>query len=239
MDKQARNYTRKLAIFGGTAVLALALSACSGNNSTGSAGNQPTNAPGDSATQPPVSQVTSPPANNSNNTNNGGNGVHTGSKPTSKPQSGQQNGGKDESKLAVGKIFELAKEGKVPGCSYAAHTSLYDDIEKVWGKADHNDSAGKGMYAEYKKRGITFGYNKGMVVFDVRSYSKDLHSLTLKNIESALGKADETTVNGDDHIYTYNVNKQYQLKFVIPASTNKVDHISVYSPDDTKNLMAG
>ncbi|MGO4376576.1 DUF4309 domain-containing protein, partial [Paenibacillus sp. MCAF20] len=53
------------------------------------------------------------------------------------------------------------------------------------------------------------------------------------------GKADEQTKNGSDDIYTYEVNEQYQLKFVVSEKTGKVDHISVFSPQDTKNNMAG
>lgn len=139
----------------------------------------------------------------------------------------------------IGAIVQDAKEGKVPGCDYAAHIALYDEIEKEWGKADRNDMAGKGMYAVYEDRGITFGYNKGMVVFDVRSYASDLKTISLEDIEAALGKADEQTANGGDDIYVYQVNDQYQLKFVIPEKTGKVDHISVFSPQDTKNNMAG
>ncbi|MCA0755293.1 YjgB family protein [Paenibacillus sp. N4] len=151
-------------------------------------------------------------------------------------EGGQETGGQE---WTVGSLVELAKQGKVPGCSYAAHTALYDDIEKAWGKADRNESAGKGMYATYEDKGITFGYNKGMIVFDVRSYAEELHVITLEDIEAALGKADETTVNGSDDIYTYEVNGQFQLKFIIPEAGGGVGHISVFSPQDAKNNMAG
>lgn len=46
-------------------------------------------------------------------------------------------------------------------------------------------------------------------------------------------------VNGNDKIYIYKVNDQFELKFVIPSSTGKVDHISVFSPEDSINNMAG
>ncbi|WP_138752417.1 DUF4309 domain-containing protein [Paenibacillus sinopodophylli] len=144
-----------------------------------------------------------------------------------------------EMSTLIGSIYDLAKDGKVAGSEYAAHSSLFDEIELKWGKPETNESAGKGMYATYKDKGITFGYNKGMVVFDVRSYSDKLKNITLKDLDIALGTAEEKTVSGDDEIYTYEVNKQYQLKFVITKSTGKVDHISVYSADDTKNNMAG
>jgi hypothetical protein len=127
----------------------------------------------------------------------------------------------------------------VPGTDYAAHLALFDEIEKSWGKPDVNETAGKGIYATYKEKGITFGYNKGMKVFDVRSYADELHAITLKQIEQALGKPDETAVSGEDDIYVYQVNEQYQLKFIIPQSGKGVDHISVFSPSDAKNNMAG
>lgn len=165
--------------------------------------------------------------------------------PSGKPgEHSDSNDGKDETGVSetgvlIGSIYDLAKEGKVPGSEYAAHFSLYDEIEIKWGKADTNESAGKGMYAAYADKGITFGYNKGMVVFDVRSYADSLHAITLKDLEIALGTADEQTVSGSDTIYSYAVNKQFLLKFVIPGSTGQVDHISVYSPEDAKNNMAG
>ncbi|WP_430153905.1 DUF4309 domain-containing protein [Paenibacillus algorifonticola] len=61
--------------------------------------------------------------------------------------------------------------------------------------------------------------------------------MTSFDIEKSLGN--ETATNGDDQIYMYEVNEQYQLKFIIPKSTGKVDHISVFCPLDAKNNMAG
>lgn len=158
---------------------------------------------------------------------------------THKGESQRTESGDKPAAITVGSLVELAKTGKVPGSTYAAHTSLYDDIEKDWGVADKKVAAGKGIYVDYKDKGITFGYNKGLIVFDVRSYSKKIQTLKLTDIEKSLGKADSSSVNGSDKIYTYDVNNQFQLKFIIAKSTNKVDHISVFSPQDAKNNMAG
>lgn len=54
-----------------------------------------------------------------------------------------------------------------------------------------------------------------------------------------LGKPSSVKGNGGDKIYVYKVNNQYELKFVIPKSTGNVDHISVFSPEDSINKMAG
>ncbi|WP_256721942.1 YjgB family protein [Paenibacillus odorifer] len=136
-------------------------------------------------------------------------------------------------------LFELAKKGKVPGVKYAAHTGLIDEVEADWGKPDQQESAGKGIYATYTDKHVVFGFNKGSLIFDVRSSDSALQKLTLKQIEATLGKPDDTKVNGEDKIYTYQANDQYQLKFIIPSSTGTVDHISVFSEQDSFNNMAG
>ncbi|MCU5097181.1 YjgB family protein [Bacillus wiedmannii] len=136
-------------------------------------------------------------------------------------------------------LFELAKEGKVPNVPFAAHTGDIEEIEKAWGKADKTEQAGNGMYATFTNKNVSFGFNKGSQVFDVRSYHAELKSITLQDIEKALGKPTSVMVNGEDKIYVYKVNNQFELKFIIPKSTGKVNHISVFSPEDSINKMAG
>ncbi|KAB2441123.1 YjgB family protein [Bacillus luti] len=139
----------------------------------------------------------------------------------------------------VKELFEQAKEGKVPNIPYAAHTGDIEEIEKAWGKADKTEQAGNGMYATFTNKNVVFGFNKGSQVFDVRSYHAELKLITLQEIEKALGKPASVKVNGNDKIYVYKVNDQFELKFVIPSSTGKVNHISVFSPEDSINKMAG
>ncbi|WP_141527008.1 YjgB family protein [Bacillus thuringiensis] len=136
-------------------------------------------------------------------------------------------------------LFELAKEGKVPNVPFGAHTGDIEEIEKAWGKANKTEQAGNGIYATFTNKNVVFGFNKGSQVFDVRSYHAELKSITLQEIEKALGKPSSVKENGEDKIYVYKVNNQYELKFVIPKSTGKVDHISVFSPEDSINKMAG
>ncbi|CAM3974601.1 hypothetical protein BAQ48_18600 [Bacillus luti] len=139
----------------------------------------------------------------------------------------------------VKELFEQAKEGKAPNIPYAAHTGDIEEIEKAWGKADKTEQAGNGMYATFTNKNVVFGFNKGSQVFDVRSYHAELKLITLQEIEKALGKPASVKVNGNDKIYVYKVNDQFELKFVIPNSTGKVNHISVFSPEDSINKMAG
>lgn len=136
-------------------------------------------------------------------------------------------------------LLELAKQGKVPGVEYAAHNGLIDDVKAAWGEPDLEEAAGSGIYSTYTDKHVVFGFNKGSQIYDVRSSEASLQQLTLKQIEGALGKPHEIKENGKDKIYTYEANKQYQLKFIIPESTGKVDHISVFSEQDSINNMAG
>jgi hypothetical protein len=116
----------------------------------------------------------------------------------------------DNSKL-IKELMTLAKQGKVPDVKYGAHTGMMDDVVKAWGDADKQEVAGKGLYATYNKKNVVFGFNKGEQIFDVRSSDPSLQSLTLKEIEHTLAKPANITVNGDDTIYIYKANAQYQL----------------------------
>lgn len=218
------NHTKRFKplVIGISIAIALSLTACSDKDV--GAGQAPPTA----TVTPPAPPSTEPSIEPSKEPNDQA-GSNDGEKPSIGPEVSE----------TIRSVYELAKKGKVPGSEYAAHIALYDEIEKSWGKADTNEPAGKGIYATYKDKGITFGYNKGMLVYDVRSDSKKLQAITLKDIEMVLGSADKKTVNGTDDIYTYDVNDQYQLKFILTKDTGKVDHISVYSPQDAENNMAG
>lgn len=152
--------------------------------------------------------------------------------------SGTADQAQDSSKQ-LKELLELAKQGKVPGVEYAAHSGMIDEVEAAWGEPDTRESAGKGMYATYSDKGVVFGFNKGSKIFDVRSSAPNLQTLTLEQIEEVLGKPANSTVNGSDKIYIYQAGEQYELKFVIPDSTGMVDHISVFSAQDSINNMAG
>ncbi|MFD5019049.1 DUF4309 domain-containing protein [Paenibacillus sp. NPDC058367] len=208
----------------------IGLAGCSSNNEQANSAS-PTTAPTETVTataEPDVSPSTTPsetaPA------------ATASSMETNKDTA---NANPQNSDKQLQELLELAKKGKVPGVEYAAHTGLIDEVEADWGKPDQQESAGKGIYATYTDEHVVFGFNKGSLIFDVRSSDAALQELTLKQIESTLGKPDDTKVNGEDKIYTYQANDQFQLKFIIPNSTGKVGHISVFSEQDSINNMAG
>ncbi|MEK4235221.1 hypothetical protein BSK65_08045 [Paenibacillus odorifer] len=208
----------------------IGLAGCSSNNEQANSAS-PTTAPTETVTataEPEVSPSTTP--------------SETAPAATTSPTETNKdtaNANPQNSDKQLQELLELAKKGKVPGVKYAAHTGLIDEVEADWGKPDQQESAGKGIYATYTDEHVVFGFNKGSLIFDVRSSDAALQELTLKQIESTLGKPDDTKVNGEDKIYTYQANDQFQLKFIIPNSTGKVGHISVFSEQDSTNNMAG
>ncbi|OMD82072.1 hypothetical protein BSK49_26440 [Paenibacillus odorifer] len=209
----------------------IGLAGCSSNNEAGNSESQatmPTETAVTATSEPEVSPSSTP--------------AETAPAATSSPTETDKDSTSSNSQNSdkqLKELLELAKKGKVPGVKYAAHTGLIDEVEADWGKPDQQESAGKGIYATYTDKHVVFGFNKGSLIFDVRSSDSTLQKLTLKQIEATLGKPDDTKVNGEDKIYTYQANDQYQLKFIIPSSTGTVDHISVFSEQDSFNNMAG
>jgi PBP1b-binding outer membrane lipoprotein LpoB len=224
------NYYNKVKVYPMILVGMLMFTACSStekpatNTATPSTSPSATSSPLVSATPTPESPVSSTPEPTANPVEN--------VKPS--PSAANSNTASKQIK----DMLELAKSGKIDGITFAAKTSLIDDVEKSWGKADKKEAAGSGFYATYAKKNADFGYNKGSQIFDIRSSDPKLKTITLSQIEQALGKPTDTKMNGDDTIYIYKASDVFQLKFIIPKSTGKVDHISVFDEKDSVNNMA-
>jgi hypothetical protein len=146
-------------------------------------------------------------------------------------------------------LVASAKQGKVPGCDFAAGKTNYEPtVVDQLGKPDSvADFFPKGQYMVYGSRRITVGVNKGDLLFEVRSFESQYKELTRADLTSVLGKPDslryykDSTVLQD--ILVYNVSKDFQLLFILPQADKNnpephVDHISVVSPKDAINMMA-
>ncbi len=141
-------------------------------------------------------------------------------------------------------IVASAKNGKVINCDYAVKTSNVGTIMNIWGKPDSNNyvAAAKGTYAVYSKKGVVFGYNKGMQIFEVRdTNSASLSHITYSDIQKLLGKPQyESKDILGYRIIGYAVSSSYKLEFVLYNNTNsaKIDHYNVLYPAGTVNSMA-
>ncbi|AFK85159.1 YjgB family protein [Thermoanaerobacterium aotearoense] len=170
--------------------------------------------------------------NSSNDSNN-----DNGSKQDENSVSENRNGD------LINQIVSLAKEGKVINCDFVTGKTTIDDIEKVYGNPDKQEyiSSAKGTYTTFTKKDLVFGFNKGMQVFETRSFDPRLQAISRSDIENVLGKAPyKATVSGTPNqtVLGYTMNSDYKLEFVISDTTNLVDHVNVLYPDATVNSMA-
>jgi hypothetical protein len=151
----------------------------------------------------------------------------------------------DSQKTLLTNIMQLAKQGKVINCEFPAKTTVIDTVAKKWGNADKTDwvPAAKGNYATYSKHAAVFGFNKGLQIFEVRTFDKQLSQLTLSKVKQVFGTPAYDVKNNGEEIIGYTSGPEFKLLLVFsePSSTNPdpgVDHYSVLYPQGTVNSMA-
>jgi len=172
-----------------------------------------------------------------------------GKQPASVSKISAANQAERERQQEAGRILQeiekLAREGKVPGCEFAAKTSVIDDVEKAWGNPDKNEyiAAAKGTFATYNSRGLVFGSNKGMQIFDIRSYDPALKKIRPSDLVRVYGKAAATKSYDDQQMIGYVVSDEFRTRFIFPAGSTAVpdpglDHLSILYPAGSVNSMA-
>ena len=146
----------------------------------------------------------------------------------------------------VEKIVSLAKEGKVEVASFIAGKTTVKEVRAEWGEPQHETEANQLVYKDYPNQHATIGYKDG-VVNDLRSMGADLAKIHYQDIVEKLGKADRVSYYKDashnQMILQYNLNSNYQLKWILPKPTNDnqnpaVDHTSVVLVPDTISNMS-
>jgi peptidoglycan-N-acetylglucosamine deacetylase len=127
----------------------------------------------------------------------------------------------------IRQILSLASKGMVRGSDIKLSDSI-EEVYSMWGKPSKTDRYKEFYYDEYLNNGITFGYLKDGEVFDIRTYHKELGTITSSALFSELGKPSYSRIGNDESIYGYRLEDGIELKFIVSDSTGKVDHISVY-----------
>jgi|GEM_PF-1977170 len=162
--------------------------------------------------------------------------------PTGENPPAQEN---DPQKQLLNEIMQSARQGKVINCEFTAGKTVFEDVEKKWGKpgkVDYVPEAG-GRFATYPDRGFVFGINKGEQVFDIRSYDSRLKEIPLSKVKEVLGPPDmERNYAGED-IIGYKAGTEFKIRLIFPEVTGqnpdpKLDHISVFYPRGTVNYMS-
>jgi len=129
----------------------------------------------------------------------------------------------------VQQLKTLAQAGKVDNCPFVAGHSTIAQVKQQWNSPDTQTAAGPGTYATYNARHNAFGFNAQGTIFDVRSYSAAVQSLTLNDVHSALGSPAKTTEPQSGQVNDiYQVNATYQLQFIVDTESNRVNHVSVF-----------
>lgn len=182
-------------------------------------------------------------------TNQAGNDVSQSGSGNGASSSGTNSaGGTDSSDASssgvqlVDQTMALAKQGKLQGVPFAQRSNM-GSVYQTWGKADSQSSAGAGTYATYGSHNVALGFNKGVQIFDLRSYSATFQGVTFADIQQALGNPGAVRQSSDSYIYMYPAGPDYQLLWVFSKQSDgsrapNVDHVSVFWPQGTVDLMA-
>ena len=192
------------------------------------------------------SQLT-PPANSQQQQSSGSDpGADPGSNSGTIPNSGTSPAQiTEKERTLLQQVRQLAEQGKIINCEFAAKTTVYDEVEKKWGNAESMDwvAAAKGNYATYPDRGVVLGINKGSQVFEVRSYARQIQNLSLSAVKEFFGVPPyEVKINGEQ-IIGYTAGPEFKIEFVFPEPTSNnpdplLDHYLVLYPQGTVNYMA-
>jgi hypothetical protein len=122
-------------------------------------------------------------------------------------------------------------------------TSNFGDVQNKWGKADNTAwiQAAKGTYSTYSKRNVAFGWNKGMQIFEVRSFDTRLKGITLAKVKEVLGTPAYDSKTNNQEIIGYKAGTEFKIEMVFSTRNNSnpvLDHYNVLYPSGTVNSMA-
>ncbi|NSL52798.1 beta-N-acetylhexosaminidase [Calidifontibacillus erzurumensis] len=136
---------------------------------------------------------------------------------------------------SVSDVLEYAMEGKVPHFPFISGETSFEEVKDKLGDPEDIETVENGAYANYLDQDAAFGYRNG-ILFDVRSYHPELQEIRFNDIKQAMGEPDKTTYYKDNIydqiILMYQLNENYQLKWILPRPTDNelnpaVHHISV------------
>ncbi|WP_055669886.1 YjgB family protein [Desnuesiella massiliensis] len=143
-------------------------------------------------------------------------------------------------------MMELAKQGRVINCDFATKITTIDTVIKAWGQANKIDyvAVAKGTYATYTNHSVVFGFNKGEQIFEIRSFSTQLKSLSLAKVKEVFGIPAYDAKSNNQEIIGYTAGRDFKMEMVFSAPTKDkpnpvVDHYNVLYPSGTVNSMAG
>ncbi|WP_446936493.1 beta-N-acetylhexosaminidase [Lysinibacillus fusiformis] len=139
--------------------------------------------------------------------------------------------------VVIQEIVNLAGEGKVPDVPFTAGESDSRTVHQQWGDPQQVMETANAQYEDFLQQEITIGFQRTKA-FDIRSFKANIRNIHLADIKNKLGEPDEVRyyqdTKTDQIILVYQVNANYQLKWILPKPTDNeanpaVHHISVYT----------
>lgn len=139
--------------------------------------------------------------------------------------------------VVIQEIINLAGEGKVPDVPFTAGESDSRKVHQQWGDPQQVMETANAQYEDFLQQEITIGFQRTKA-FDIRSFKANIRNIHLADIKNKLGEPDEVRyyqdTKTDQIILVYQVNANYQLKWILPKPTDNeanpaVHHISVYT----------
>lgn len=147
----------------------------------------------------------------------------------------------------VRQVAASAKKGQLTDSPFTVSQTSFKTVEKDWGKPNSMAKTPEGVYATYKSREKKVGFtSRRGIVDDLRSYSDQIHSVSLSEIKKVLGKPNQVRYfkdsKVDQEILNYHLNNDYELKWVLskPGRGNSnpyVDHISIVANNNADELL--
>ncbi len=136
---------------------------------------------------------------------------------------------------------DSALHGKALGIPYGDGQS-YEALQHLWGPGTNGPDVNGLHYVTYGAHHAVVGFNEGVQLADVRSYSPNLHHITLSDIESVLGKPQAVSHAPGSTVYSYN-RGPYRLLWVFAGSSAAsasatVNHADVQWPKGMVAPMA-
>lgn len=113
-------------------------------------------------------------------------------------------------------------------------------VQNEWGQGKLS-SAGAGVYDVFSTHDVSFGVGTGNQIFDVTSNAPNVQQITRADVTSTLGTPGAVRYADNTTIYMYPDGPNYQVLWTFPGGPGKtgntVDHVSVYWPQGTVDLM--
>lgn len=126
-------------------------------------------------------------------------------------------------------IVNHAKKGEADSSSFNVFSSTMQEVKSHWGEPAKTDHVGNGYYATYDDKNTVFGFTAEGKIYDIRSYNKQLKTISLSDLKKVLGEPAEIRAGKGEQILVYSFSEEVQLKFILSNETEKVDHLSVYN----------